>query len=58
MTEKKARNLDRHVSSRNFGVRLDNDLIERLTKQAEKEGRPRRAIIVELIENYLSENGD
>ena len=45
MTEKKARNLDRHVSSRNFGVRLDNDLIERLTKQAEKEGRSRRAII-------------
>ena len=58
MTEKKARNLDRHVSSQNISVRLDNDLIERLTKQAEKEGRSRRAIIVEVIENYLSENGD
>ena len=52
------RKTDRHTNSKSFGLQLDYDMINRLTKQAEKEGRSKRAIILEAIEDYLSKNGD
>jgi hypothetical protein len=58
MEKRKGRNFDRHVNSKSYGLRLDNDMLEKLTKQAEKEGRSRRAIIIELLDDYLSKNGD
>lgn len=58
MDKRKDRKLDRHVNSRNYGLRLDNDMLERLARQAEKEGRSKRAIIIELLDDYLSKHGD
>ncbi|MEF2561181.1 MAG: ribbon-helix-helix protein, CopG family [Negativibacillus sp.] len=52
------RKTDRHISSKNFSLRLSFDMIEKLTRQAEKEGRSKRAIILEAIEDYLSKNRD
>ncbi len=58
MEKRKDRKLDRHVNSRNFVVRLDNDLYERFKKLADKQGKSRSSIIIELLDNYLSKNGD
>ena len=49
---------DRHINSKNLSLRLSFDMIEKLTRQAEKEGRSKRAIILEAIEDYLSRNED
>lgn len=48
----------RHTTSKNISLRLSFDMIEKLTRQAEKEGRSKRAIILEAIEDYLSRNED
>ncbi len=53
MQEEKHYKADRHKNSYSFGIRLDNYLMERLVMQAEKEGRSRRSIIVEALEDYL-----
>lgn len=52
--DKHKKDSGRHTTSKNISLRLSFDMIEKLTRQAEKEGRSRRDIIVSLIDEYLS----
>ncbi len=56
--DKHKKDSGRHTTSKNISLRLSFDMIEKLTRQAEKEGRSKRAIILEAIEDYLSRNED
>ena len=56
--DKHKKDSGRHTTSKNISLRLSFEMIEKLTRQAEKEGRSKRAIILEAIEDYLSRNED
>lgn len=52
MDSKKKYPSDRHKNSTNFTVRIDDDLLERFDEKREKEGKSRRALVIEWIEDY------
>ena len=58
MDKRKNKTTDRHVNSKTFTLRLDTDLYNQFYKVAEKQGKSRSSIMIALIEEYLSKNGD
>lgn len=49
---------DRHKNSTNITIRIDYDLLEKFDTKRTTQGKSRRELVIDWIENYCEEKED